>query len=138
MAPEPGQARAPAAGSAHPHNPDAANEGQSSVDIASRSTVVSAKGTCLSGQSSGKQERRGLGAAAAAKGTVFLSQLPSPDGYRDQLQREGRAAAAWRLRCSCVGCWKYPPSPQMRGAAVSPSRLQGLPDARACLGAEFP
>ena len=81
------RARAPAAGSAHPHNPDAANEGQSS--IASRSTVVSAKGTCLSGQSSGKQERWGLGAAAAAKGTVLLSQLPSPDRYRDQ--REGRA-----------------------------------------------
>ena len=83
------RARAPAAGSAHPHNPDAANEGQLQSSIASRSTVVPAKGTCLSGQSSGKQERWGLGAAAAAKGTVLLSQLPSPDRYRDQ--QEGRA-----------------------------------------------
>ena len=46
-----------------------------------------------------------------------------------------RAAAAWRLRCSCVGCWRYPPSPQIlsrsfagRGGVAQPAAgLTGCP-----------
>ena len=122
------RARAPAAGSAHPHNPDAANEGQSS--IASRSTVVSAKGTCLSGQSSGKQERWGLGAAAAAKGTVLLSQLPSPDRYRDQ--RAGRAARGCGVAAAVLLRWLLEISPFAadagRGGVAQPAAgLTGCP-----------